>query len=284
LSSSVNQNFTDIATGLSDVLTRDGQAGMTAQFKAASGTSSAPGISFTGDATSGLYLAGSHQVGMAINATAAFEFQAPGASTGSGFTGLAGAILNPIGQVIDFAGSSAPTGWLLCYGQAISRTTYAELFAVISTTYGVGNGTTTFNIPDCRGVIAAGKDDMGGSAANKITTAGCGLDGTSLGAVGGNQSLASHTHTITDPTHSHSLYGSPGPGSAADLKDATSQAVMGDASATSLGYIANAPANSTAYVQASATGITATNSTGSGSSANVQPTIMFNKIIFVGHG
>lgn len=73
------------------------------------------------------------------------------------------------GTVLPFAGSTAPTGWLLCYGQAISRTTYANLFAVIGTTYGVGDGSTTFNLPDLRGRIAAGKDNMGGSAAGVLT-------------------------------------------------------------------------------------------------------------------
>lgn len=73
------------------------------------------------------------------------------------------------GTVLPFAGSTAPDGWLLCYGQAVSRTTYAVLFAVIGTTYGIGDGSTTFNVPDLRGRVAAGKDDMGGSAAGVIT-------------------------------------------------------------------------------------------------------------------
>jgi microcystin-dependent protein len=62
------------------------------------------------------------------------------------------------GLVLPYAGYSAPTGWLLCDGSPISRTTYADLFALISTTYGAGDGSTTFNIPDMRGraVIGAG--------------------------------------------------------------------------------------------------------------------------------
>jgi len=51
---------------------------------------------------------------------------------------------------------TAPTGWLLCNGDAVSRTTYADLFAVIGTTYGSGNGSTTFNVPDFRGRVPAG--------------------------------------------------------------------------------------------------------------------------------
>jgi|APGre2960657404_1045060.scaffolds.fasta_scaffold24594_3 microcystin-dependent protein len=64
-----------------------------------------------------------------------------------------------IGQVSFFTMSTAPTGWLKCNGAAISRTTYAKLFAVIGTTYGVGDGSTTFNLPDLRGEFIRGWDD-----------------------------------------------------------------------------------------------------------------------------
>jgi hypothetical protein len=68
----------------------------------------------------------------------------------------------PTGTVAPFAGAAAPAGYLLAFGQAISRTDYPGLFAVISTTYGAGNGSTTFNLPDLRGFVVAGKDNMGG--------------------------------------------------------------------------------------------------------------------------
>ena len=64
--------------------------------------------------------------------------------------------LMPTGTVLHFAGSSAPTGWLLCDGAAVSRTTYATLFALISTTYGVGDGSTTFNVPNTSGIFISG--------------------------------------------------------------------------------------------------------------------------------
>lgn len=62
----------------------------------------------------------------------------------------------PVGLIAPFAGSTAPTGWLLCNGQAVSRTDYAKLFNVIGTTYGGGNGSTTFNIPDMRESVPKG--------------------------------------------------------------------------------------------------------------------------------
>jgi len=64
--------------------------------------------------------------------------------------------LMPTGTVLHFAGSSAPTGWLLCDGAAVSRTTYATLFALLSTTYGVGDGSTTFNVPNTSGIFISG--------------------------------------------------------------------------------------------------------------------------------
>jgi len=97
----------------------------------------------------------------------------------------------PAGAVVPYAGTAAPAGWLFSYGQAISRTTYATLFAALSTTYGVGDGSTTFNLPDIRGRAAFGKDDMGGAGASRLLNTG--IDGTvqnpvgtTLGATGGN--------------------------------------------------------------------------------------------------
>src|SRR5688572_13958247 len=105
-------------------------------------------------------------------------------------TVLTPAATSTTGIAVPYAGSSAPTDWLLCDGSAVSRTTYANLFAVIGTTYGSGDGSTTFNLPDLRGRTVAGKDNMGGAAANRITSGGSGIAGTTLGAVGGTQ-----THT-----------------------------------------------------------------------------------------
>lgn len=62
----------------------------------------------------------------------------------------------PIGAVIQYAGSTAPTNWLICDGSAISRITYAELFSVIGTTYGAGDGSTTFNLPNLKGRVPVG--------------------------------------------------------------------------------------------------------------------------------
>jgi len=72
----------------------------------------------------------------------------------------------PIGSLFPFAGSSAPTGYLICNGDAVSRATYADLFTLISDTYGAGNGSTTFNLPDLRSRLPIGA----GSAPTKVAT------------------------------------------------------------------------------------------------------------------
>lgn len=98
----------------------------------------------------------------------------------------------PLASGMDYWGSSAPnSSFAFGYGQAISRTTYSTLFAIMGTTYGTGDGSTTFNIPDMRGRVAAGKDDMGGSAASRLTTAT--MSGSGLGAT----SSATETKTLS---------------------------------------------------------------------------------------
>lgn len=109
-----------------------------------------------------------------------------------------------IGAVIAYAGSSAPSGWLFCYGQNVSRTTHAALFAVLGTTYGTGDGLTTFGLPDLRGRVPFGKDDMGGSAASRLTNSATGgITGAGLGNTGGEQA---HTPTLAEMfAHTHSM-------------------------------------------------------------------------------
>jgi len=98
----------------------------------------------------------------------------------------------PVGEVTQFAGSSAPTGWLLCDGSAVSRTTYAALFAIIGTTYGSGNGSTTFNLPNLKGRVIVGRD----AAQTEFDV---------IGETGGEKA---HTQTTAEmATHSHSIGG-----------------------------------------------------------------------------
>ena len=104
---------------------------------------------------------------------------------------------NPVGAVTAFAGSVAPTSWLLCAGQAVSRTVYAPLFAVIGTTYGAGDGTTTFTVPDMRGRAVAGLDNMGGTDAGRLSIA------NTLGTTTGAETVALTSAQSGVPAHSH---------------------------------------------------------------------------------
>lgn len=94
------------------------------------------------------------------------------------------------GDIKMTAVTAAPTGWLLCDGAAVSRTTYSKLFAAISTTYGTGNGSSTFNVPDLRS-----RTPMGAGQ-------GSGLTSRAAGAVGGAESVTLTTAQM--PSHSHS--------------------------------------------------------------------------------
>lgn len=106
----------------------------------------------------------------------------------------------PAGIVADFMGTTIPDGWLPCYGQAISRTTYADLFAAVGTLYGTGDGSTTFNLPDFRGRVGAGQDDMGGSNAARLS----GTYGSVSQALGGTLGTSSHVLTAAQmPAHRH---------------------------------------------------------------------------------
>ena len=75
--------------------------------------------------------------------------------------GGGGASSVPAGAIMPFGGSSAPFGWLLCDGAAVSRTDYADLFAVIGTSYGTGDGSTTFNVPDLQECVPVGAGQSG---------------------------------------------------------------------------------------------------------------------------
>jgi microcystin-dependent protein len=111
----------------------------------------------------------------------------------------------PVASLVPFAGSSEPSGWLLCFGQEISQSTYAALYAAIGpNVYGTDTGGNFF-LPDLRGRVAAGRDNMGGSTASRLTAAGSGITGTTMGANGGTQThplttaqLAAHSHTIQE--------------------------------------------------------------------------------------
>lgn len=172
----------------------------------------------------------------------------------------------PTGAYVAFAGATVPDGWLLCYGQAVSRATYATLFAVTGVVYGTGDGATTFNLPDLRGRVVAGKDNMGGVNAARLSTV---MSSTTLGAVGGVQSA---TTTIT--------------GSTAGSLTVTTTAVSMDGpntvTSSNPGVGQNHAGPTHTHANLVSTGATSGSLTVSGTSASfniVQPTMIANYII-----
>lgn len=182
----------------------------------------------------------------------------------------------PLGAGFDFWGATAPnTAFALGYGQALSRTLYSGLFGIFGTTYGSGDGSTTFNIPDKRGRVSAGLDNMGGSAAGRLTGAWMSPNGNTLGAFGGAQDIALtennngphiHSNSVTDPGHAHNF------------------------SSVAFGGL-NSSVGGSSLPRDASTGVTTTNVTGISVSIsssglgtahnNVQPTIMCNYLIRV---
>lgn len=189
---------------------------------------------------------------------------------GAGFQLVAPAVYSnlPIGTSLEYTGpvGTVPTGFLLEYGQEVSRITYAQYYALVGDTYGAGNGTTTFNVRDKRDVVTAGKGNMGGAARGLLNS------NTTLGAFQGSKEhtlttaqIASHRHFAVSSTQG------PSP--------ATADAPIGQGTTT---YSSNI----NAYQLSAGTGeatVGLTSSTGSGTAHNnVQPTINANFIVFVG--
>lgn len=118
---------------------------------------------------------------------AAYKTQATNTLNGS----IASLVLVPVGSVVPYAGTNVPANWWVCEGQLLNRTSYSTLFAAIGTSWGAGDGTTTFALPDLRGRTLVGQD----SAANRTPAA------TAIGAAAGSATVALTTAQL--PAHNH---------------------------------------------------------------------------------
>jgi microcystin-dependent protein len=185
----------------------------------------------------------------------------------------------PVGAVLDYAGAAAPTYWLLCYGQEVSQTTYAALYAVVSTTFNTGGeGAGNFRLPDMRGRVVAGQDDMGGSSANRLTGLTDGVNGDTFGAAGGLESTVIAQANLPNVNLS-----------AASLTVSITNGTNVARTESTVSNVENVGgANSDVPVNVALDAITASAGGnvplgGSGTATNnVQPTIVLNKIIYAG--
>lgn len=183
----------------------------------------------------------------------------------------------PIGAVMEFYGSSVPnSNFAFPNGQAISRTTYAKLFALFGTTYGTGDGSTTFNLPDLTGRVTVMKE----ASASLLTPTYFGADSTALGSVGGSES---DTLTLGQlPT------GITSSGTNSITVSITSKKIVAAGTGSVLvnvgaGGNATAPQVGTVTLEDSASGNNSINATSNNTLGNahpnVQPTIICNKIM-----
>lgn len=196
---------------------RASQTGDLIQVKDSSGTtihSVSPGGNVTtlGDVSIGgnIKLTGATQANQTLVSDGAGNMVLQSVNSG----GIEPGLLPPVGSLMPYAGATAPTGWLLCDGSAVSRSTFGNLFAVCGTTYGAGNGTTTFNLPDLRGRVPVGLDasqtefdtrgEAGGAKTHTLNTSQLPSHSHTLsGASTSSEGAHSHTATTSGGSHTH---------------------------------------------------------------------------------
>ena len=196
-----------------------------------------------------------------------------------------------VGDVIDLPSDTLRVGgWAWLNGQAISRTTYGGLFASWGTKYGAGDGSTTFNVRDDRGRLKAGNDAMGGAAAaNRITSGGSGIAGSTTGASGGAETvalsvaqLASHGHGVSDPGHGHGV-SDPGHAHSTNAIETgvsgTSNWVLDTCAGFTSGTATINGAGTGISIAGAGTGISISANGGNAAHQNMPPTIITNFIV-----
>ena len=300
--SPVQANFSDIASEITGSLPRNGEAAMTGQLKASSGTVAAPGMAFSSDTDTGFYRKAADTIGIVAGGTEVGTIGTNG-MTDANSLAIVGM---PTGVILPYGATTAPTGWVRANGRTIGNASSggteranadtSTLFSFLWTNYGdsvcavsSGRGASaaadyaankTITLPDLRGRALFGLDDMGNSAASRLGTVI--TSQTTNGASGGTE-----THTLTEaqlPSHTH------GAGTLSATADGGhTHTVSGGITAGSGGTTATAGAN-TVPLGANAISVTggshthaisgATASTGSGSAhSNMPPAFLTTFII-----
>lgn len=184
---------------------------------------------------------------------------------------------SPIGSLTMFSGSTAPAGWLICDGSAVSRTTYNDLFAVTGTTYGSGDGSTTFNLPNMQNRFPIGsgtnaRGATGGSNTLTLSTANLPAHDHSSAGDHTHASAGGHSHdSIGDHQHSVSPLGAGVQGASGTVRNYFYDAAGTSVTTTSAGGHTHASDGSHAHADA---GTHTHTSVGSGSAATVTPAFL----------
>ena len=237
-----NPPFLDIEQAISDSLNRDGKGGMRAPLNMGGNrvNNLSPGV------------------------------QATDAATVGQITGLSGV---PIGFIGDWPSATPPTGWLICAGQTLSRTDYAALFAVVGTAFGAPSA-STFQLPDYRGRVAAGLDVDSGGFANRLSVP----DSKVMGASGGASTVTLTTDQM--PAHTHAVSGS------TNAAGDHTHALPIEGGGIGTDRVTAVPSGPGGSVNTGISGSHSHTLSGTADSAglgqahaNVQPTIIMNKII-----
>ncbi len=288
-SAAMNSDLSDIGAALTGSLARDGQGGMTAVLPLAN-----TGFTYLSDPNTGIRRTASDTQAISGGGVDSLTVSSTGVSivgtlaVGGAFT-VGGAPLLPVGLgPLPWSGTVAPSKWILCYGQTLVRATYPDLWLFASAEIALGNalftngdGSTTFTICDLRGRIPAGRDNMGGTPAGRLTDAVSGF-GDSLGEAGGTQAVtltlsqiptgitSSGVNSVSVFANNFLIESASGAGGSA--QPGGTQNTFNLASSTVTKSLSSG--NNT-------TNVTSTNTSGT-AHGNVQPTIVTNYIIYAG--
>ena len=271
-STAVNSDLSDIATALTGSLARDGQGGMTDVLPL-----DPLGFTYLNDTNTGMYRFAADIQRVKCAGIDILEISQDGIDVLAGSISVGGNTIFPIGiGPLPWSLTTPPSGWALCYGQPCTSAyaAYRALLVAAGEPYGTDGTDPLF--PDMRGRGVAGRDDMGGSAANRLTATTMTPDGITLGAVGGTQThtltagesaVLSYTSAVTDPGHTHDV--------------AFNQSSVAPGSATNPAVY---PSSGAFATSSEVTGITVstTANAGGGAHNNVQPTLITNYIVYVG--
>lgn len=296
-SSAMNANFTDIASEITNSLPRDGQAAMSGQLKAASGTATAPSITFGSDTDTGFYRKSANTIGVVSGGTEV------GTLGSNGLTDPNGVVVvgMPTGAMMMYGATTAPTGWVRCNGRTIGNASsgaaerqnadtenlftflwnnYSDSVCAVSSGRGASAAADyaankTIALPDLRGRAFFGLDDMGNVAASRLGSVI--TSQTTNGASGGTETvtlteaqLPAHNHAVNitsqgGGSHDHTVGGGGGNGQFGS---------GGTGAATTAGQTTSTAANHTHLVSGN------TNNTGSGTAhSNMPPAFLTTFII-----